>query len=169
MVALGCAGVENVQLSTGRDRRMKKLLSTIMLAMIVAPISSQAATGIASFSGLVVSTCVITAGQPGRISPSADYSNIGSTNPGGYASQVTALATGNIFRISTDAPAGITADISSSSYSLSGATTQSSVDGTVQSPLASGLTNVAVDMSATRSSGVFTSGSYNSVVTVRCE
>ncbi len=148
---------------------MKKLLAIAIASMVVAPVGGFAATGSASFAGSVDSTCVITAGNPGRIAPNADYSNLSSINAGGYASQVTALATGNTFSISTDAPAGITADVSSSSYSLSGATNRGTTDGTSASPLSSGLTNVSVDMSATRTSGVFTSGSYNGVVTVRCE
>lgn len=148
---------------------MKKLIATAIVGMMVAPISSFAATGTASFAGTVDSTCVITAGTPGRLAPNGDYTNLSSSNPGGYASQVTALATGNIFRLTTNAPSGITADTLSSSYSLTGATSQGTTDGTSQSPLASGLTNVAVDMSATRSNNVFTAGVYSGVVTVRCE
>jgi hypothetical protein len=148
---------------------MKKIIAISCISMIVAPISGFAATGSATFSGSVDNICVITAGAAGRIVPNADYTNLSSTNPGGYASQVTALATGNIFSISTDVPAGITADNKSSSYSLSGATNKAITDGTSASPLTSGLTNVSVDLSATRTSGVFTSGTYNGVVTVRCE
>jgi hypothetical protein len=148
---------------------MKKLFAAAFIGTMLAPISSFAATGTASFTGTVDSTCVITAGTPGRIAPNSDYTNLASTNPGGYPSQVTALATGNIYRLSTDAPAGISADTSSSSYSLTGATNQVTTDGTSSTSLASGLTNVAVDMSATRSGNVFTAGNYNGVVTVRCE
>ena len=148
---------------------MKKIIAITIASMMAAPISSFAATGSASFAGTVDSTCVITAGNPGRITPNADYSNLSSANAGGYASQVTALATGNTFSLSTDVPAGISADTSSSSYTLSGATNRPITDGTTASPLSSGLTNVFVDMSATRNSGVFTAASYNSVVTVRCE
>jgi hypothetical protein len=148
---------------------MKKLFAIAIVSTMVAPISSFAATGTASFAGTITSTCAITAGSPGRISPNADYSNLASTNPGGFSSQVTALATGNTFSLSTDAPAGISADLKSSSYSLSGATTKGTTDGTTPSPLASGLTNVSVDMSATRSNSIFTAGAYTGVVTVRCE
>jgi hypothetical protein len=148
---------------------MKKLIATAIVGMMVAPISGFAATGTASFSGSVDNTCIITAGNAGRFVPNGDYTSISSTNPGGYASQVSALATGNTFSISTDAPQGITADLLSSSYSLAGATTRGTTDGTSASPLSSGLTNVSVDMTATRSNSVFTAGSYNGVVTVRCE
>jgi hypothetical protein len=148
---------------------MNKLIATAIVGMMVAPISGFAGTGSASFTGSVDSTCIITAGQAGRFVPSADYKSISSTNPGGYASQVSALATGNSFSISTDAPQGISANLLSSSYSLSGATTRGTTDGTSTSPLASGETFVAVNMTATRDNGVFTSGTYNGVVTVRCE
>jgi hypothetical protein len=148
---------------------MKKLFATAIIGMMIAPISGFAATGTASFTGTVDSTCIITAGQAGKFTPSADYKSISSTNPGGYASQVSALATGSAFSISTDAPQGITANVLSSSYSLSGATTRGSTDGTSTSPLASGETFVAIDMTATRDASVFTAGTYNGVVTVRCE
>jgi hypothetical protein len=148
---------------------MKKLIATAIVGVMFAPISGFAATGTASFSGSVDSTCIITAGAPGKFTPSADYKSISSTNPGGYASQVSALATGNSFSISTDAPQGISATVLSSSYSLSGATSRGTTDGTSTSPLSSGETFVAVDMTATRDSSVFTSGTYNGVVTVRCE
>lgn len=148
---------------------MKKLFAAAFIGTMLAPISSFAATGTASFTGTVDNTCIITAGNPGRFVPNGDYTSISSTNPGGYASQVSALATGNTFSISTDAPQGITADLLSSSYSLAGATTRSITDGTSATPLTSGLTNVSVDMTATRSNGVFTAGNYNGVVTVRCE
>jgi hypothetical protein len=162
--------VEETSTLNKKGQTMKKLFAIAIVGTMVAPISSFAATGTASFAGTITSTCVVTAGSPGRIAPNADYTTISSdTAVGGYSSQVTALATGNVFSISTDAPAGITADLKSSSYSLSGATTKATTDGTSPSPLASGLTNVAVDMSATRSNGIFTAGAYAGVVTVRCE
>ena len=67
---------------------MKKIIAITIASMMAAPISSFAATGSASFAGTVDSTCVITAGNPGRITPNADYSNLSSANAGGYGAAV---------------------------------------------------------------------------------
>lgn len=148
---------------------MKKLFAITIVGMMVAPISSFAATGTAAFTGTIASTCILTAGTPGVIAPNADYTNLSSTNAGGSVSTVTALATGAVFKVSTDAPTGVTADTLTSSYSLSGSTTSGSVSGSTLTTLNPGSTAVAVNMSAVKTSGHFNAGAYTGLVTVRCE
>ena len=141
---------------------MKKLNLILAIALLIAPVSGFAATGTASFSGTVVSTCFLTAGTPGVIALNADYTSMSSTNTGGSVSTV-------IFKVSTDAPTGVSADTLSSSYALSGATTSASVSGSTQTLLNAGNTAVSVNMSAIKTSGNFAAGAYIGLVTVRCE
>lgn len=148
---------------------MKKLNLILAIALLIAPVSGFAATGTASFSGTVVSTCILTAGTPGVIAPNADYTSMSSTNTGGSVSTVTAISNGTIFKVSTDAPTGVSADTLSSSYALSGATTSASVSGSTQTLLNAGNTAVSVNMSAIKTSGNFAAGAYVGLVTVRCE
>ena len=71
---------------------MKKLNLILAIALLIAPVSGFAATGTASFSGTVVSTCILTAGTAGVIAPNADYTSMSSTNTGGSVSTVTAIS-----------------------------------------------------------------------------
>ena len=87
------------------------------------------------------------------------------------------LTTGTTFRISALAPASFTLapatgndNVSfAAAYSGSGATTITSTPGATQTSLGLGLTNVVVQLGATKSSGNFASGNYTATVTVRCE
>lgn len=148
---------------------MFKIKSILTLCLVLAPVNAFAATGTATFNGIVASTCILTAGATGVITPNADYSSLSSTNSGGSASVVTALSTGITFKVSTDAPTGVAGDTLTSSYSLSGSTTSGSVSGATPTPLNAGSTAVAVNMSAVKTSGYFNAGAYTGLVTVRCE
>ena len=148
---------------------MFKFVSILTVSLMFAPLNGFAATGTASFAGTITSTCILTSGTPGVIAPNADYTGLSSTNAGGSVSTVTALSTGAAFKVSTDAPTGVTADTLTSSYSLSGSTTSGSVSGSTLTTLNPGSTAVAVNMSAVKTSGHFAAGAYTGLVTVRCE
>ncbi len=133
-----------------------------------------AATSPALFSGAVNSTCVLTVGVAGIITPNADFTKLSSDNAGGSESTVSVLATGAIYKVSAIAPGAFTAgpstaDSFTSKYTLSGATSASNVAGATTTTLTPGVTNVAVDLEADKSSGTFNAGIYNAAVTVRCE
>ncbi len=136
--------------------------------------SAFAATSPALFSGTVASTCVLTVGVAGIITPNADYTKLSSDKAGGAESTVSALATGATFKVSAIAPSAFTAGPSTadgfvSKYTLSGATSASNVAGATTTTLTPGVTNVAVDLEADKTSGTFNAGAYNAAVTVRCE
>ncbi len=142
--------------------------------MAITCTNAHAATAPAVFTGTVLSTCVLTVGTPGIIAPNSDFSALDSRNPGGLPSSVSALTTGGSFSISAVPPASFTTGSSTgvtfaTAYTLSGATTASGVIGTATTLLGIGVTNISVDLAATKSSGSFQAGAYTAAVTVRCE
>lgn len=155
---------------------MKRLaVAAVMSAAAIHGV--HAANGSVLFNGSVLSTCLITIGTPGTLVASADYQTLSSTEAGGVSGSATILATGMGFQVSTGAP---TAFVSSpaggddsvtfaSSYSASGVTTLTDVVGSITSPLGIGLTNLSVDLTATKSAGTFPAGNYTAEVTVTCE
>jgi hypothetical protein len=154
---------------------MKRQLGwAALLAMISVTSTGFAATAPALFSGTVLSTCVLTVGTPGILTPNASYSKLSSDNAGGSESTVSALATGTGFKVSAIAPSAFTtgptaADTFVSKYSLSGANTASNVAGATTTTLTPGTSLVSVGLEADKSTGTFGAGAYTAAVTVRCE
>lgn len=133
-----------------------------------------ASTQSAVFSGTVLSTCSLTAGTPGVITSNAGSTTLSSNNSGGSGSTVTAVATGASFNVTAEVPSTFTVGSSTNvtfaaTYDLTGATSATGVSGAVQTLLGVGTTTVDVDLTATKSSGVFAAGAYSASVTVRCE
>ena len=157
--------------------RSKVIFMFAALVSTTAVTGAYAATGTVPFTGIVTTTCALTVGTPGIIAPSADYTSLSSTAAGGSAGTVAALATGAAFKVSTVAPSSFTAapatggdNVSfSSTYSGSGSTTIGSTSGASQTTLNPGVTNLNVNLSATKGSGVFAGGAYAAEVIVRCE
>ncbi|WP_025031235.1 MULTISPECIES: hypothetical protein [Nitratireductor] len=151
-------------------------LSALLLTTIfTAP--AAAVTDTVIFNGNVISTCLITVGTPGVLGTNGALNVLSSTEAAGVSGTATVVTTGTGFNMSTStpaaflvAPAGGDDDVTfSSSYSASGVTTLLDVVGTVTSPLGLGVTNVDVDLSATKSAGVFPAGNYTAEVTLTCE
>ncbi len=149
-------------------------LSTITLTAAAPAI---AATANVPFTGIVTSTCVLTVGAPGVMTASTDFTSLSSTNAGGAAGSIAALSTGTNFKVSaiaptsfTTAPAGGGDAVSySASYQGSGATSIGSTPGASQTTLATGLTNLTINLAAQKSAGTFPGGAYATEVLVRCE
>lgn len=151
-------------------------LSTVLLsAIFIAP--AAAVTDTVIFNGNVISTCLITVGTPGILSTNGAMNVLSSSEAGGVSGTATVVTTGAGFNLSTSAPstfflapAGGDDDVSfATHYSASGVTSLLDVVGSVTSPLGLGLTNVDVDLSATKSAGVFPAGNYTAEVTLTCE
>ncbi|MCR4267813.1 hypothetical protein [Nitratireductor sp. ZSWI3] len=155
-------------------RRASFLISALIF---VSASPAAAVEGSVIFNGTILSTCLITIGTPGTLAANADFTELSSEAPGGISGTATILTTGIGYNLSTSAPAAFTsapaggddAVVFASSYSASGVTSLLDVVGTVTSPLGLGLTNVDVDLTATKSSGNFPAGSYTAQVTVTCE
>lgn len=146
-------------------------------ALAISALPAHAADGIVPFTGLVTSTCVLTVGTPGVLGANADYSTLSSAAAGGTAGLVTALSTGTTFRVSAIAPTSFSISPDggndgvtfAASYQASGATSIGNTLGAVTTTLGLGLTNLTVNLDATKSSGPFPGGAYTAEVVVRCE
>ncbi|MFC6490537.1 hypothetical protein [Nitratireductor sp. GCM10026969] len=153
----------------------KSLVAATALAASTLP--GLAADGTVLFNASVLSTCLITIGTPGVMTASADYTELSSLEAGGASGTATILTTAAGYEVSTSAPVAFVSapaggDDSvtfASSYSASGVTSLTDVVGSVTSVLGLGLTNLDVDLTATKSAGAFPAGSYVAEVTVTCE
>ncbi|KFB09790.1 hypothetical protein [Nitratireductor basaltis] len=138
---------------------------------------SFAAEGTVTFNGTVLPSCLITIGTPGTLAADASYSQISSKNVGGIAGTASVVATAPTFSLSTTAPVAFTSapagggdDVTfASTYSTNGVTSVTDVAGGVATQLGLGLTNVDVDLTATKASGAFPAGNYVADVTITCE
>lgn len=158
---------------------MYKTLSMAPLAAALAFVApaANAADATVPFTGLVLSTCVLTVGVPGVMATSIDFKALSSTAAGGIPGTVAALATGNGFKVSAIAPTAFTLSPTgggdnvhfNASYSATGSTSIGNTPGTTPTTLNSGLTNVSVNLNAVKSSGTFNGGAYAAEVIVRCE
>lgn len=156
---------------------MKKLLPFAVAFSTIGIPAANAVNGTVIFNGTILATCLITIGTPGTLVASADFTELSSQNGGGLSGTATVVTTGLGYSLSTSAPASFTsapadgdANVTfSSSYSASGVTSLLDVVGSVTSPLGLGITNVEVDLAATKSAGIFPAGSYTAEVTVTCE
>jgi hypothetical protein len=127
--------------------------------------------------------CTIVLGADGRMVANPAISQLSSTTPGGNAASATVttysllcslLGLLNCYEISVvalatfqSAPAGGDTGVTfAASYSVSGG---SLLLGLIPTTLLNGTYAVAVNLTATRASGVFPAGDYRAVTTLRCE
>jgi|GEM_PF-675990 len=137
---------------------------------------AQAVNATVQFSATLLGACVLVATN-GTLAPSADYTTLDSTLTGGLAGLVTATATSGTFKFSlvapssfTSAPTGGNTNLTfATTYSGTGATTIGSTSGATQTSLNFGITALSVNLSATKSTGVFPAGSYQADVTAQCQ
>lgn len=147
------------------------------LVLVGSSIATAFAGSIVPFTGTVINSCILTVGTPGVMAPSSDYTVLGSKQAGGTSGVVTAVSTGTTFQVSVDAPSSFTLAPTGGNTSVSfatrysgvGATNIGSTPGTTATALSSGVTVLTVDLAATKSTGVFTQGSYTAEAVVRCE
>src|SRR5690606_23946260 len=130
-----------------------------------------------TFTGTVSATCQITIDSGGVLGASADLMTLSTTEAGGSAGAATIQASDASFQVAAVAPASFTAAPAEGNtgitfatfYSASGATAAANVDGSVPTALEAGLTNVSVDLQATKADGAFPAGEYSADVTITCE
>lgn len=121
--------------------------------------------------------CQIVVTQSGTMTTNAGLTELSSKQPGGAQGQAEVTTTNGSFNISVDAPTsfstmptdGDTGVTYATSYSLSGATTAPETAGTVTTKAKRGVTDVAVDLVATRTGSIFPAGNYTGVTVLRCE
>lgn len=151
---------------------------SVAVAMIATLPAAAAAAQPANvqFSGSVTDSCTVTADSAGTISIDGTGAVLASTEAGGAQGQATVIATSATYQVELTAPTafdsfptgGDTNVTFASSYDAAGATTASGVAAGTPTGLASGVTTVAVDVSATKSTGIFPSGAYQLTSVVTC-
>ena len=148
----------------------------VMSALLAAPLPAVAATGNVQFDATVNNTCSITVNQAGLLTANVGQTSLASTNAGGSAGTATIVATSANYTVGVDQPTawqagfptgGDTAVTFAATYSAAGDTTVASTAN--NNALATGTTNVSVNLSATKSSGSFPTGTYAAIVVLRCE
>lgn len=129
-----------------------------------------------TFDGTVAATCTVVTQSNGTLALNGLSTVLASTESGGASGTVDVTTNDTSFSVSIDTVSAFTtgpadADTNTTfatTYGASGATTASGVNGQTSTSLGSGVTNLTVDASATKSSGTFSAGSYQLTATVRC-
>ncbi|MBZ9795103.1 hypothetical protein [Mesorhizobium sp. ES1-4] len=131
----------------------------------------------------IVGTCTIMVGASGTMTTSPTIGILGSTQAGGQSAEATITASSllcsllnllDCYSVSAPAPAAFTSSPSSGGTNVTFATTYRldsgvSTPGSTTQKLVNGTHTVQVDLTATKSSGIFPAGSYQGMVTVLCE
>lgn len=121
--------------------------------------------------------CQIVLTQQGTMAVDSGATVLGSKEPGGSAATAEITTTRGSYSVSLDAPTtfdamptgGDTGVTFATNYSMTGATTSPEVPGTTSTKAKKGLTSVTMDLTATRSAGVYPAGNYSGVAVLRCE
>ncbi|MEZ5813042.1 MAG: hypothetical protein R3D45_16670 [Rhizobiaceae bacterium] len=152
----------------------------VLLAAFDGPVS--AANGDMPFSVNLAERhyCLINLLQPGAFTSNVGLTELSSKNPGGAPGKVDVQTTNGSFDLSIDAPLSFSSEPAGGgvntnfSATMTGVAFSGSGSGTfgetsAATSLKKGVTTVDVHFIATRTAGTFPSGSYASVVTLRCE
>jgi hypothetical protein len=130
-----------------------------------------------------IGTCTIVVNTSGTITVSPALTVFGSKQPGGSQAAVTVTPSAlfcnvlqllDCFSVSAPAPAGFLSGPSGSNTNLSMATTYqinggAEIPGNTPQVVSNGAKTMQVDLTATKTSGLFPAGAYQAQVTVRCE
>lgn len=153
-----------------------KLIAVGLISAVAASVCSTAwaDSRTVRFGAAVSNSCTLTTVSDGILRPNVASQNLASTNSGGRASRLVANTSSRGFRVRTIAPTAFTVGNSTSTrfaarYTVSGATVVNNVVGTIVSTLNRGINNIAVNLTATRTTGIFPNGTYEAVVIVRCD
>ena len=144
-------------------------------ALLAAPLPAFAATGDVQFDATVNNTCTIAVGPAGVLATNVGQTVLSSTNAGGQAGVADITATSAAYSVSVNAPTafatapagGGTGVTFAANYASAGATTIATTSSATA--LNTGVSNITVNMSATKATGSFPTGTYAAVVVLRCE
>ncbi|WP_181176448.1 hypothetical protein [Mesorhizobium sp. B2-3-5] len=152
--------------------------------------NNRALLTMAAFAGLcqsapaaIIGTCTITIGTSGTMTANPTIGILGSTQAGGQSAGATITANSGLcsllnlldcYSVSAPAPAAFTSSPSGGGTNVTFATAYRldsgvSTPGSTTQKLANGTHTVQVDLTATKSSGIFPAGNYQGMVTVLCE
>jgi hypothetical protein len=143
---------------------------------LILPLPAYAVTADVPFSGTVNSTCTIVVNSDGVLAANATATVLGSNIAGGSAGLVTVTTNDASFDVSVAdpinfaGPGGFTGSPTFlTEFALTGATAGSGNAASAPLALASGVTDVDVDLTATLAAGTFDAGGYTATVVLTCE
>ena len=147
----------------------------VLSAALAAPLPAFAVTGDVQFDAVVNNTCTIAVGPAGVLDTNVGQTVLSSSTGAGVAGTAVITATSSAYTVNVNAPTAFaTAPVGGGSgvtfaanYASAGATTLAA--GNTARPLSTGVSNITVNMSATKGSGSFPTGTYAAVVVLRCE
>ncbi|RWX60151.1 hypothetical protein EN780_32755 [Mesorhizobium sp. M4B.F.Ca.ET.089.01.1.1] len=134
--------------------------------------------------GAVVGTCTIVIGASGTMKPNPAINIFGSKQAGGSSAGATITASSllctilnliDCFSVSAPAPIAFTSAPSGGDTNVTFATvfrldgSGTDIPGSSPQRVINGTHTMQVDLTATKSPGIFPAGSYQGTVTVRCE
>ncbi|WP_188394059.1 hypothetical protein [Mesorhizobium sp. SARCC-RB16n] len=133
--------------------------------------------------GAIIGTCTIMVGASGTMTANPAIGILSSKQAGGSSANATVVASSALcsllnlldcYSVSAPAPAAFTSSPSGGGTNVTFATTYRldsgvSTAGSTTQKLVNGTHTVQVDLTATKSSGIFPAGNYQGMVTVLCE
>jgi len=132
----------------------------------------------------IIGTCTIMIGASGTMKANVNINTFGSKQAGGSSASATIVANSllctllnllDCYSVSAPAPGAFTSAPSGGGTNVSFATVYrldgsgADVAGSSSQRLTNGTHTLQVDLTATKSPGIFPAGSYQGMVTVRCE
>jgi hypothetical protein len=149
--------------------------AALITSALLAPVQAFAVTNNVIFNGTVNNTCAITIVDAGILATNVGQTQLSSTNAGGQAGTATLATTSTAYSVTVNAPTAFdtqpaTAGVSTfaASYGTTGATVLAAGQTTLK-PLSVGTTTVAINMTATKATGAYPTGTYAATVVLRCE
>lgn len=148
-----------------RSIRSAAFLAALASAVAATPCAAQ-----------IVGICTLLVTSGGTLAPNTAYTQLSSANSGGSPGTVNATVIGAAMTLQltgpsnfTSAPSGGNSNVSfATQYSATGATVIASTGSLAPRTIALGLTFLSINLTATKSSGIFPAGSYAADVTVSC-
>lgn len=154
-----------------------KLSGACALAIAMTSSSAFAVDQDLSFTGLILDTCTIVVATDGVLAANPEANQLSSKNAGGVPGTATVVTNSDSSVVEVIAPVTWTQQplnsgndtAFSTSYSIPvGASTTGEVDGTVQTSLGFGPSELIINATADKGAGAYSGGQYELVATLRC-
>ena len=153
---------------------MKKLSKSLLAVPALMLVSSISHADDVRFNGLVDPLCTLVVNADGTMKSNPTGTVLGSKELGGVAGAVVATSNTPLLSFNAQAPSSFTSapsggDTNTSFETEFTAAGLGTITGGTPTPLPIGITALAIDLTATKSSGTFPAGDYVADVTVTCE
>jgi|GEM_PF-1912874 len=157
-----------------------KILKTVGAGALLVAMTSSSAFAVdddISFTGLILDSCTIVVATDGVLAANAETSQLSSKNAGGIPGTATIVTNSDASVVEVIAPVAWTQKplnagndtTFTTSYSIPvGLVTSGEVDGTVQTGLGFGPSELVINATADKGAGAYSGGQYELVATLRC-